>query len=422
MPLILGILTLVVIGGFFVYVQYRKNMILGILLGVSLTLRLIAAFVQDIYQIAPYVWDEALFINMGIKVQHFLDGSRLSLPFKTLAGVSAYGSVLGSLFYLYGMDTILPRILNALFGTSVVFLTWKLSETIGLKTRYCLVMALIVGLTPSYILYSALIMRDMLIWLLLLVLMYLWVISLRDLNLRYFGAAFIPAVFLVSLRPQYAPIFALMIGFIAFGFARRLRFQWKRINLPGIQYILFSFFLSFILVGGFFLILTEIARWENTNVLDYLVSQLNWRIQGGSAYLVDQEFTSLWDVVRFLPLRIIHFTFGPFFWTSSSPQIIASAVEALVGSVFFLLLVFYLPTLFKSVDINRPCIIFLLVFALINIVAASIIDSNYGTAMRHRMVFMPFIFISVLWLRQQWIILKQPGRQPTVKETVGHEA
>lgn len=186
---VIGIITIFLIAGIFIVSWFKINPTLGTILAVSFALRAIVVLLQELFQIAPYTWDEGLFMTMGIKVKHFLDGSRSSLPFRTLAGVPAYGSLLGGLFYLYEVDTILPRILNVLFGTGAVFLTWKLSALVGLKNKYCLLMATIVGFTPSYILYSALIMRDMLIWLLLLVLLYLWVKFIQDLDSKSFWIA-----------------------------------------------------------------------------------------------------------------------------------------------------------------------------------------------------------------------------------------
>ena len=155
-----------------------------------------------------------------------------------------------------------------------------------------------------------------------------------------------------------------------------------------------------------FLVLSEISRWDNATFIEYLINQQGWRAQGGAAYLVDLEYQSIGDVLKYLPLRFIHFTFGPFLWNSGSIQVLASATESLIGWIFFILFFLYWQKSRWFLDKMHGwySILFMLIFLLLNLLAASIIDSNYGTAMRHRMVFMPLLFLSAMWMRQQFLL------------------
>lgn len=406
MLIVIGILTILFMTGIFIVSRVKIDATLGALLAVSFSIRLIAALFQELYQLAPYAWDEALFMNMGIKIKHFFDGARASLPFETLTGVPAYGFILGVLFYLFDIHPILPRLLSVVLGTGVVYWVWMISTEVKLKESYRTLVCLIVGFTPSYVLYSTLIMRDMLIWLLTMVMVFFWVQAIDRLSIRRFTLGMIPALLLVPLRPQYAPLFVVAIGFIAFLFAKRTDFQLKNIRLPGLQYwIFFCSFSALILFGGL-LVISEISRWDNATVMEYLISQQGWRAQGGSVYLSDLEYTSFFDVFIYLPQRFMHFTFGPFLWNGGSAQVFASGLESLIGWIFFFILIANYKILNRSLDSSWvQSIRFILMFVIINLITASIIDSNYGTAMRHRMIFMPLLFIAALSMRQTRIDL-----------------
>ncbi|MDP6789049.1 MAG: hypothetical protein QF845_00795 [Candidatus Marinimicrobia bacterium] len=379
---------------------------LGWVLAISFGVRVVAAIFQELYHIVPYDWDEGLFLNMGMKVKNYLEGTRASLPFVTLSGVPAYGTLLGGLFFLYDFEPFLARLLSAVIGTGVVFWVYKLSEQLKLNQSSTIFISLVVGLTPSYIIYSTLIMRDVLIWLLIMVFAFLWVKSIQRMSTRYLTWGLIPALVLVPLRPQYAPLFAAAFGFVCYLFAKKTHFQFRKIKLHGIQYAFFLSGLGGVLIVIGLLVLSEIARWDNATVLEYLIRQQGWRTQGGSVYLSDLEYTSFFDVFIYLPQRFIHFTFGPFLWNGGSAQVFASGLESLIGWIFFFILIANYKILNRSLDSSWvQSIRFILMFVIINLITASIIDSNYGTAMRHRMIFMPLLFIAALSMRQTRIDL-----------------
>ncbi len=379
--------------------RFKMNPTLAAILATSFTVRFIAALFQELYQLAPYAWDETLFMNMGIKVKHFFDGTRASLPFETLTGVPAYGFIIGVLFYLFDIHPFLPRLLSVVLGTGVVYWVWMIGREVKLKESYLTLVCLIAGFTPSYVLYSTLIMRDMLIWMLTLVMVFFWVQAVDRLSIRRLTLGMIPALVLVPLRPQYAPLFVVAVGFISYLFAKRTDFQLKNIRLPGFQYGIFFFSFSLLLIFGGLLVLSEISRWDNATVMEYLISQQGWRAQGGSVYLADLTYGSLTDVIAFLPLKVVHFLFGPFIWNSGSLQILGSAVESLIGWITVFWIFWYFGNR-KGDRTGWNGVLFLLVFAGINLITAAVIDSNYGTAMRHRMVFMPLLMIGALWLKQ----------------------
>ncbi len=139
----IGILTIFTIAGIFIFSKYRMHTSLGWVLAISFGVRVVAAIFQELYHIVPYDWDEGLFLNMGMKVKNYLEGTRASLPFVTLSGVPAYGTLLGGLFFLYDFEPFLARLLSAVIGTGVVFWVYKLSEQLKLNQSSTIFISLV---------------------------------------------------------------------------------------------------------------------------------------------------------------------------------------------------------------------------------------------------------------------------------------
>ncbi|MBL7023122.1 MAG: hypothetical protein ISR90_03585 [Candidatus Marinimicrobia bacterium] len=390
---LIGITNILAISLLLYVVVWSKNRTLSTIFICGLLIRIAISVLQEKYHLFPYDWDEATFYSAAQKVYDYFTGIRVEYPFDRIYSVSSYGSLLGSIFYFFGSSSIIARLLNALFGSIIILTTYRLSMIVGLENRRALFVSAIIAFTPSYIIYSSLIMRDMIVWILLFMIVIKWTKYINGENTIDFIFGVMFSLILIPFRKQYAPILVIcaMAVVIVIFLRKRVCYQNVQINL-----IKYTFILSIILITGvlsFLLLKFEISSWGDDSIIEYLGSQLGWRIQGGTAYMTSVEYSSLIDIIKYLPLRFIHFTFGPFLWTSSSYLVILSAMETLIGTVFFIIILFNTKNIFQKIDFRFYSTIFILMFALLGLLSNAIIDSNYGTAMRHRMVFMPFIFI-----------------------------
>ena len=126
-----------------------------------------------------------------------------------------------------------------------------------------------------------------------------------------------------------------------------------------------------------------------------LETEREWRASGGSAYLVDQSYESWQDVALSIPTRFLHFSFGPFPWkVKNGFQFFAS----LEGAFILLCFAKVIQSLYRVRNRGEgfSVVLCLLGFAIVGFLANSLFDSNYGTAARHRMVYVfaliPFAF------------------------------
>ena len=136
--------------------------------------------------------------------------------------------------------------------------------------------------------------------------------------------------------------------------------------------------------------------------LSYSTREMEWRSSGGSAYLQSMRYDSWIDILRYIPVRFIHFTFGPFIWEIKNIFHLFAFLEAILIIMFFY---YTLKTFSKYKNkYNFNLQILLLLFGFFGLISNAIIDSNYGTAIRHRMIYVPiFIIFACRYLRNYQI-------------------
>ena len=118
-----------------------------------------------------------------------------------------------------------------------------------------------------------------------------------------------------------------------------------------------------------------------------VVDSRDW---GGSAYLQGFQYNTWFDVFKNLPIRFFYFTFGPLPWDINNIFMLLSFFEVLFILAFAIFTVNFLRV---NNGLNRHQLL-LLIFCLIGLAANSLLDSNYGTAIRHRLnyIFVFFMF------------------------------
>jgi len=317
---------------------------------------------------------------------------------ENLNSVTTYGGFLGGIFYFLGNTSIIARLSNAFFGGLIILAIYRLSVNIGVSKNRAIIASAIIAFTPSYIIYSSLIMRDMIIWLILIIVVIQWVKTINYSNYISFIIGLIAALILFPFRKQYIIILAVFAMYILVVVWFRKDLKYSDVKITAIKYLFIIGIIAVTIIISYKLLLMEISRWGDDEIMEYFISQVNWRTQGGSVYLTTLEYTSLFNVVLYMPLKFIHFTFGPFLWTSSSPLVLLSALESLIGTYFFISLVLNYKYV-SNMKMKKSVLNFIILFSITGLLSSAIFDSNYGTAMRHRMVFMPLIFVSALLLK-----------------------
>jgi hypothetical protein len=397
----LGIIIIVLLTILIALLVYQTNKKLAIIFIIGVSLRYLLCFLQEYYSLLPYVWDEEVFYTMSVRMKEYFLNYRQTLPFESLvSSVSSYGMFGGIILaYLSDLPVIL-RLVNGFIGGLIILSVYRFSILMGLKENYSNYISMLIAFTPSYIIFSSLIMRDMIVWLLIILAVMFMVKSLKYNSMSNFIYSLLISLLLIPFRKQYVPILAIILMFFLLLFINKYKITIKNIELLGIKKIVILVVFAISSISIFYLVQNEISSWGKDLFLDYFNSQLGWRQQGGASYLSNMTYTSISDIIMYSPIRFIYFTFGPFLGSSTSPFILLTALEALVGTISFIYIMINLGIIKNLSQNSKYNLIFIIFFAIIGLSLNAIIDSNFGTAIRHRMVYMQFIFIASLYLYQ----------------------
>jgi hypothetical protein len=296
--------------------------------------------------------------------------------------VKSYSLFVSLVYLFFGSLEINIRIINAFIGIYIAKKAYDITLISGLNKNAANWVLYLLSFWPSFILYTSINMRDPLIIFLTLNLIKRFfllskqkIVNTTILALNLF--------FITYLRKQNLPL--LILIFISY-------FIFKKIIKKNSFYKILAFILLIIFIIGVFYVI-------NTNMFNYLSfkyieNEMEGRTRGGSAYLEWINYNSFFDILRFLPLRIAYFLFGPFVWDLkiNSVFILFSFIESFI---FLGLFIFGFKNILDKRNLYNNKLLFLLIFLVIGSAGYASITANYGTAIRHKMTFMVIMFIFI---------------------------
>lgn len=120
-----------------------------------------------------------------------------------------------------------------------------------------------------------------------------------------------------------------------------------------------------------------------------LDSYAHARAHGEAAYLTDIHYETWLDVIIYLPVKLVYFLYTPFPWQ------VQGLTEAIVGISAIGLLIMTLPLLrgVKGLMSDNGRLVLLITFLATGVVTYSIIEMNYGSAVRRKIQFIPILLL-----------------------------
>ena len=313
-----------------------------------------------------------------------------------------YEIFLSWVFRIFGQDPLVATLFNCVFSTmaisllcviSIYFLTNK--DLPSKKTQIYTALFLVIPATfyPSFLVWSTTNNRDPLYFMACILFFLCFFTSFSAKS-----SASIP----VRLLGIMGSLFSI---WLVLGIRSYVNWLFLVSVISGIFFYLLSRKLSWrIIASGLLLLLLTVPflfQATQPELTTQLLSQLeSARIAfanlnlldsiAKSSFGLDQHFTSIFDVLSFLPSALLHYFFGPFPWEISSMVQLVSLLET------FIIYLLTRPTL---VGIRRTYrrapfeTITLLSFILIFSISQSLVISNMGTIFRHRTL--PFLFLLI---------------------------
>lgn len=375
---------------------YKQDNTLGLILFAGFVLRAVIAMLDEQFAILPYTWDDYFTTAVHIK-DNFLTGYPLFNNINMSIHIKSYSTFSALWYVLLGNYEIVIRLVNSFLGVLVIERIFQICRNLQIETKSTYFVTALVAFWPSFILFNSLNMRDTLIIILSIDMVYRFLKQMDRQSLWNLLIIALEFAFLAVLRIQNIMVYLAVFATFIF-ITKILRYQMRRVFRP----------LPLMFIGAAIFLLLKLSGTIDA-VFQYISIEMAGRSIGGSAYLVGQSYESWVDVIKYAPIRFVYFSFGPFPWQVRNAFMLISFVESVAFIILFFAAFKYIfqNELQRSDKVN-----FLIYFALIGLATNALIDSNFGTAIRHKMNYIViFMIFAVPYLRQLRFALFIPPKQ-----------
>jgi hypothetical protein len=333
------------------------------------------------------------------------------LNFKTNTLALTFTWVLSIIYRIFGRSPLLLQCISIFIGVFCILLVYKLSFLLSKNEKKATQSAFIYALFPTVILYNALILREVFVMFFLLLASICCAKWYQSRNV-YYGI-----MTLVYFIPLYYLHSALVLGGIIFFlifFKESIiffihRYQLNKFNTIQAIFLIvtpiISIYLFTILPG---LKIPYLGKFEDIFTFSRILFQTKVTNFGGSVYPDWLSPDSPLDFFLLIIPRLLYLLFSPFIWD-------LRAINHLLGFVDGLLYLFLLYWIvIGMIRKKRNQIISTLFIILLPLlVAYSWGVGNFGTALRHRVKFVPvFIAISTIYVPKITLTKKSKGLIP----------
>lgn len=299
-------------------------------------------------------------------------------------------------FYLFfGRTPLSGRIAIAFFSIVCGYLVFRLGTHLA-NRRTAVAATGVVLFWPTVLVRSVLVQREILI-LAASLLFLLAVLELsRELTLPWLVALLVGTHGTFLLRRENLLIVGAVVGAVGLMKSR------DRPVLLGAIGVLSTGFLTFfalnleLFIGPF--------RSFSPDVISKFAHE---RARGSAAYLVELHYETWLDIVLYAPVKLLYYLYTPFPWQ------ISSVVELVVGITALCLLAATVAAKWGTVQLReKPEIVTaLLTYFFTGVLSYSIIEMNYGAAIRRRILFVPILLLlAVVGLSRIDVEIRLPTR------------
>jgi hypothetical protein len=317
-----------------------------------------------------------------------------------------------SVFYrILGRSPLLLESINIVTSLFCIILVYKISILISDNINKSLQSALLFAIFPSIILYNVVILREVYIVFFLLNGSYFILKWINSKHLKFAIYA------ILNFIPLYFLHGGLMVGVLVFLTLLLLKsikdtincFVNDRILIPQVVLICSFFFGLFFFFGNLSnLNLPYLGNITNIFTLSRIVFQAEVTNIGGSVYpgwLIPNSISSFFLLI--FP-RLFYFLFSPFIWD-------IKAINHLLGLVDGIMILFLFYFILKGLLLKKlnNFVSILLIILIPLLITYSWGVGNFGTALRHRVKFIPvFIAISTIYVPKITLTKKSEVPKP----------
>lgn len=301
-----------------------------------------------------------------------------------------YSNFLSVFYSILGRSILFSKLLSALFSLFCLYLIHKIIEIIWKKKKYSEVSLILLSFSPMFIIISIITLREIYTIFVLLSSVYLYLMYEEKNDILLFYAAILISLFHIYL---HGPMVLVIINFLIIYYISNL------IKIFNKDYKFYSTFLitNFIFILIFLISFTtqykiiipyvgDISNYYN--FLEILQKRFIDTAYGRTAYPDLFYPKDLLNLIILIPVRFIYFICGPFYAVKIFDFVVI--FESIVYFYLLTLIIINIKIIFRN---NYSLYLIILCIPLIIFYSWGV--NNYGTAIRHKIKFLPFILILV---------------------------
>lgn len=304
-----------------------------------------------------------------------------------------YYYYVGFIYYLFGPNILYVKIFNLLASLVFVFFIYEIAQKLY-SERVAIYTAALVSCWPSILMITTINLKDILIIFLSGVVIWSAISYFEKLRYRYILPLIISIVILNYFRTQLVILFGPVL-FLSVLFHKKLASS-KKVILQKI-FLIIMVGITLKISGYELLGLKSIYRWIDS---ENIYTQRSALIEGKTPYTISKEISagnkpngdrySLKNNVTYIPKGFVIYMLSPLPWDAKGFRQKMLIPEVIVWYFLFVLALYGVTIDFKN-KWRKNLLIYLYIITVT--FSYSLIAGNIGTAYRHRLMVVPFIFI-----------------------------
>jgi len=361
----------------FVFVSRRRSACFRYWGGVALVGHLV--FALYVLPLVPYGWDIDRFHTAALGI---LSGE----PTSSFSAVESFGTFQALVYAVFGSDPTVLSIVNGFLAVLIPLPACYVARRLypSLESTDGLLMTLL--FLPLPFLFTSVPMRDAASTLVTFTLIAL-VVKAVDEHRDWAALASVPLWGLLFLLREELAVLVLLgaVGAVV------VRLSVMRTTAE-LSYT--SLFVAAVPVG-----LVGFVLFSRLFPVAALNARLQYRSSGGAAYLDFMAYETWGDVLLAAPIRAIYFQFAPF------PLHVNSVFDGLAFLSFPVVTLLFVAAYLsiRTLETNSVVAMVLLVVYFGGVIGYGLIDSNFGTTVRHRIVFVFLLGIVSAPALESWL-------------------
>lgn len=302
-----------------------------------------------------------------------------------------YTLPLGIVFFIFDNSVIAGSLVSTIFSGLTIFMIYQFAKEL-FDEDTAKISILLLAFSPYYIFISSVIMRDTIVVFFIIWYYRLWLLYEKKPLLKYKILIVFVILYLGMLRPAIMAIIVSTSILYKLFFDRNPYQSKATIMIKKYIKILIISLFAFVTLGvvSGYVNMQTIKDYRLLSGLKYTdIAEINQRVEfsedAGSSYFQDiRKYQTPMDIIKNLPLLSVYFMASPFPWQVGKGKQYIALMDASVLWVIYLLFFMQARKFYRR---NKKWAIIIYSYLLLGIPAAAMLQTNIGSAQRHRIMF-----------------------------------